>query len=480
MEFRVAGLGIWLPGSGLSFSDVSFHIHSGRSYLLAGANGAGASSVLRAIAARLENGQRRVGHVWLDNQEITRCHPDDIARFIYLVDSDLWPSDLTLAKFFASRRESDEPICSKGEIIERLGLDDYLQRRFRQESLSVTTRARIAAALIANPAILGLDQILGVLESAWKAPIMGLLKRYVDAGGCLLWADQDIATVLPEVSEVIDIEEAGDQRPNWSWRSKNRPATPMQHLAAAVEAVGTDSMSIAGLRRHVMPRIQGVWARPAPLRPAKEFRPLLVAQDSEILVNQTEPLVIICRQSDEARQCYELLLKLNDVTPITLNDISPITQAARKIAHRLKLECDQVLDAMRDSCPQIRPEHSLSQHSRGEQAQISHALARLNEPIRVFLEPTRFLDTARQTDFIHQLWLDGVHSLLNVVITTDVELAAIGSRVMVWTPQGIATDGRGSAILKELPTLPLIAQICAPHPCLDVDTLLEVMQEGVA
>ncbi len=142
-------------------NDISFTIAQGESVGYIGANGAGKSTTIKMLTGILTPTSGSARTCGLDPIRRRR----DVARRLGVVfgqRSQLW-WDLPLAESFAilaaiHRLPTRRARARRDELVERLGLGDFLARPVRQLSLGERMRGELAAALLHEPELLILDE----------------------------------------------------------------------------------------------------------------------------------------------------------------------------------------------------------------------------------------------------------------------------------------------------------------------------------
>lgn len=477
MSLHVEGLGVWRPRSGTAFEDLTLTVEPGEAVLLAGRNGAGASAALARIAGLCSPGERRVGTVQCGTADLTGAHPDEVARIVALVGATDLPDDRTAGELVASasRRSGGAPM-SIMDLVAHLGLAKLAAVPVNRLTGSERMRIALCAALARGPRVLLLDQVLGPLESRWKQRLGVLVRRFCEAGGAVLWVDQDLTNALPAVDRVVELGVARPDAPAgasaWRWRSPHLPWTPLQQVASLVDADLPGDQTVAGLRRFA-PAL-AVAAREASPRPVSRgaLVPVAVGDDQELMIDDTVPPVFLCDSARSARTCHTTLVRANGAASPTLAAQKPVQRTTTRFDRHNRLAKGTTLATLSAALPALRPASWPEWHSAGERTLLANTLA-LAAPsaITVLHEPFRYLDAVQVDALVRRIaesWLAGSPVL---VVTTDVEAVARFGRVIVWIDQGIAADGRASAILGHLPALPLLAQTCAPHPIVDTADL---------
>jgi ABC-type multidrug transport system ATPase subunit len=167
---------------------VSFEVRPGEIYGLLGPNGAGKTTTLRMTSGLL---QPTAGRVFINGADVTD-QPELAKRQIgYLTaNTGLYVrlTPIELLEYFAtlyglSRHEARLRI---GELIEWLGMKDFLQLRCGALSSGQKQRTNIARALIADPPILILDEPTLGLDVLSNRLILELIRTQADGGKAAL------------------------------------------------------------------------------------------------------------------------------------------------------------------------------------------------------------------------------------------------------------------------------------------------------
>jgi oligopeptide/dipeptide ABC transporter ATP-binding protein len=186
--------------------DVSFEIAEGRTYAIVGESGCGKTTTARLIL-RLE--EPTAGAVFVEGKNVHGLVGDDLRRYrmsVQAVFQDPWGS---LNPRLRVRDTVAEPLVvnqklGKKELAERVEavmLDVGLQPRqadLYPHEFSGGQRQRIAlaAALIANPKLIVLDEPVSALDVSVQAQVMNLLKELqAEHGLSYLLVAHNLATV---------------------------------------------------------------------------------------------------------------------------------------------------------------------------------------------------------------------------------------------------------------------------------------------
>ncbi|MCH8807931.1 MAG: ATP-binding cassette domain-containing protein [Planctomycetes bacterium] len=168
--------------------DVSFGIQPGEIYGLLGPNGAGKTTTLRMISGLL---RPTAGHVFIDNTEVTD-RPNWVKQRIgYLTaNTGLYVrlTPIEMLKYFATLYNIPRaPAKARiAELVEWLGMSDFLKLRCGALSTGQKQRVSIARALIANPPILVLDEPTLGLDVLTNRVILDFIRQERTRGKAIL------------------------------------------------------------------------------------------------------------------------------------------------------------------------------------------------------------------------------------------------------------------------------------------------------
>jgi heme exporter protein A len=184
------------------FNRLSFSAVSGEAVALTGANGAGKTSLLRAVAGFI---RPEAGEIIFHDEDKDRVEPD-LARAheVHLLGH--------LDGLKGARTARDELTFQSqwlghshhgiNEAVEALGLKPLLELEVRK--LSAGQRRRLALArLIGSPRALWLlDEPLSPLDAKWREVVGAMMARHLAGGGLILAAVHD---PLPIPTRTLDL-----------------------------------------------------------------------------------------------------------------------------------------------------------------------------------------------------------------------------------------------------------------------------------
>ena len=193
---QVSGLTL-SRGERVLFRDLSLTLASGEAVALTGANGAGKTSLLRAIAGFLRPDAGTVAFADADLAEARRRHLHWLGHLDGLKGARRARDELTFqAQWLGAAPDG------LAAAVDLLALGPLLDLEVRQ--LSAGQRRRLAfARLIAAPRpVWLLDEPFAPLDARWRAAIGVLMQAHLNKGGALLAAVHD---PLPVPARTIDI-----------------------------------------------------------------------------------------------------------------------------------------------------------------------------------------------------------------------------------------------------------------------------------
>lgn len=196
----VAGLTL-SRGERRLFRDLSFEVAAGEAVALTGANGAGKTSLLRAVAGFIRPDAGRVAFNGLEAGEARASGLHWLGHLDGLKPARRAREELTFqAQWFGAGADG------VAAAIDVLALEPLLDLEVRK--LSAGQRRRLAfARLIAAPRPLWLlDEPFSPLDARWREAMGLILQSHLDKGGAVLAAVHD---PLPVPARALDIGGGG-------------------------------------------------------------------------------------------------------------------------------------------------------------------------------------------------------------------------------------------------------------------------------
>ena len=163
-----------LFGSFAALRQVSVDLEPGRCYVLLGENGAGKSTLLRILAGLLRPTYGKV-------QVFGAAEPhEERDRIGYMSHAPMLYDELTAQenlRYFASLYHGC-PCLSPAEALRQVGLNPELNRPFGHYSQGMRQRTSLARALLAQPALLLLDEPFSNMDVESARQMVELLARF--------------------------------------------------------------------------------------------------------------------------------------------------------------------------------------------------------------------------------------------------------------------------------------------------------------
>ena len=185
-------------GALLAVDALSFAVEPGETFAIIGPNGAGKTTTLRILLglSRPDSGRALVGPRALAPHE-----PEARRDLGYVPQRVEFPHGRTVAevlRFFADIRGLEKGAVARA--LERVGLTSYAARRASELSGGYTQRLSLAQALLADPALLVLDEPTASLdpEATWE--FRSLVEQLQRDGKTILLCSH----LLTEVERVAD------------------------------------------------------------------------------------------------------------------------------------------------------------------------------------------------------------------------------------------------------------------------------------
>lgn len=189
------------------FRGLSFELGPGDSLAVTGRNGAGKSTLLQIVAG-VRSPTAGTVRLWLCGEEV---EPEErplrtgfVAPYLNLYDP--FSARENLDFLARARRLSDaEPRIAA--VLDRVGLGARGDDLVRTYSSGMKQRVRLAAALLAGPSLLLLDEPTSNLDAPGRAVVEDAARTHCEAGGILLVAtnvDHEAALCTQSV-EVGDV-----------------------------------------------------------------------------------------------------------------------------------------------------------------------------------------------------------------------------------------------------------------------------------
>jgi iron complex transport system ATP-binding protein len=185
----IRAVDLWFANGPHVLSDVSLTVERGEHWALLGPNGAGKSMLLSLIGAQRFPSR---GTVEVLGSRIGAVDLRELRRSIGTVDLRLrLPAELTVADYVETGATvtvqllgAPDPDVQKraNDLINELGLSSVAERSIAVCSQGERARARLARALVGQPALLLLDEPAEGLDLPGRADLLAALEAIADTG----------------------------------------------------------------------------------------------------------------------------------------------------------------------------------------------------------------------------------------------------------------------------------------------------------
>ena len=184
-------------GERVLFRELSFSVGSGEALALTGANGAGKTSLLRALAGFLRPDAGTVAFADVDADEARTKHLHWLGHLDGLKGARRAREELTFQSQWLGA--DADGIAAAVDV---LALEPLLDLEVRKLSAGQRRRLAFARLIAVQRPIWLLDEPLSPLDARWRAAIGVLMQAHLDRGGCILAAVHD---PLPIPARTLDI-----------------------------------------------------------------------------------------------------------------------------------------------------------------------------------------------------------------------------------------------------------------------------------
>jgi ABC-2 type transport system ATP-binding protein len=214
-------------GNVVAVNDITMTLAAGVTGLL-GPNGAGKSTLLHMISGFLEpsRGTVTVGGV-------TPWRNPDIFKLVGLVpERDSVYAFLTAREFVtasAKLHRLPDPSGAAGRALEMVELQEVADRPIDTYSKGLRQRAKVAAALVHDPAVLLLDEPFNGMDPRQRLHMMDLLRRLGGQGRVILFSSH-ILEEVERLADTVQVVVAGRLAASGDYRSIRRLMTTRPHV----------------------------------------------------------------------------------------------------------------------------------------------------------------------------------------------------------------------------------------------------------
>lgn len=186
-------------GERVLFRDLSFSAASGEVLALTGANGAGKTSLLRALAGFLRPDAGTIAFADIDATEARTKHLHWLGHLDGLKGARQAREELTFQSQWLGAGAD-----GVAAAVDVLALEPLLDLEVRKLSAGQRRRLAFARLIAVQRPIWLLDEPLSPLDARWRAAMGVLMQAHVDRGGTIIAAVHD---PLPIPARALDIGE---------------------------------------------------------------------------------------------------------------------------------------------------------------------------------------------------------------------------------------------------------------------------------
>jgi ABC-2 type transport system ATP-binding protein len=176
-------------GKRAALDGVSFSVAGGTLCALCGGNGAGKTTLLRVIA----------GYIDADGGRVTL--PEG-ATLGYLPEGAPMPPELTVVEYVRHRAA----LAGRGDVAAAIAAVDLTDRAgdaIGKLSKGLRQRAALAGVLVAEPAVLALDEPASGLDEIQRGELRQRLRDLVSGDRTILWSTHELSDVEAAADQVV-------------------------------------------------------------------------------------------------------------------------------------------------------------------------------------------------------------------------------------------------------------------------------------
>ena len=188
---------------------ISFHIHSGELFVVAGVSGSGKTTLLKSILGLMEymEGDLLIGGVSISQFNVKQANisyiPQEATLYPHLTVYENIAFPLRL--MHTPQEEVDRRVK---EAAQALGVQWLLTRKPRQLSGGQQQRIAIARALIKKPQMILFDEPFSNLEPALRGEMRALVKKlHQEYGTTMLFVTHDLSEAFFLADRILVLEE---------------------------------------------------------------------------------------------------------------------------------------------------------------------------------------------------------------------------------------------------------------------------------
>ncbi|HSV42386.1 MAG TPA: ABC transporter ATP-binding protein, partial [Methanomassiliicoccales archaeon] len=180
----------------------SLRVDEGSVYGLIGPNGAGKSTIIRSMMGIVPY---QGGRVWVSGTDMGGRDAQRKVRIGYLPQKAAFQEYLTAEQALytlgrLSGLQGDQLRSRMDEVMERLGIGEYRDRKVNKLSGGTLQKLGFAQAILHEPSILVLDEPMASLDPANRFLFKTMIKELRDSGTTILFSSH----ILSDVEDLAD------------------------------------------------------------------------------------------------------------------------------------------------------------------------------------------------------------------------------------------------------------------------------------
>lgn len=230
-------------GKVAALEDVSFDLAAGTVLAVIGANGAGKTTLIKCLLGLV----RFEGSVRVQGRDVARDGANARRAIGYLPQNPALHPDLTVretALFYARlKRATDE---EAGTLVESVGLGAHAEKRADELSGGMRQRLALAIALLADPALIVLDEPGAGLDISARLELRNLVQQQRALGKAVVLSTHWIEDV-PYVADEVLLLDHGRVHSRGPASTVVATATPEARLYLRLNGDSSEAVPLIGL-----------------------------------------------------------------------------------------------------------------------------------------------------------------------------------------------------------------------------------------
>ncbi len=182
--------------------EINLSIIDGKCYGIIGRNGSGKSVLFKAIAGFIPI---QTGEIWIDSHRV--MEGTFLNNMGIIIESPNFINHFTALENLACLAEIQRKIHKEGILttLEKVGLGEAIQKKYKYFSLGMKQRLRIAQAIMENPDYYILDEPFNGLDEHGVQEVYQIIQELKRSGKTILLTshdEKDIQTLCDSVFEI--------------------------------------------------------------------------------------------------------------------------------------------------------------------------------------------------------------------------------------------------------------------------------------